>query len=206
MKREGIPFVISAPSGTGKTTICKILRTKVPHLQHSVSHTTREPRKGETHGSDYHYISEKDFKEMTRRGEFLEWAKVHRNYYGTARSTVEAIRKNGDDILLELDVQGAKSLRQMNFQGVFIFILPPSLAELENRLKKRCTEPEDKIRERLDVGKHEISQYTLYDYVVTNYNAEEAADNILAIINSEKHRSTRYVATSPDIQSLLKKR
>ncbi|MBI4385046.1 MAG: guanylate kinase [Nitrospinae bacterium] len=202
-RREGIAFVLSAPSGTGKTTICKILKERRPDLKFSVSHTTRAPRKNETEGVDYFFIPEPEFKAKIERGEFLEWARVHGNYYGTAFDTVDEFKKKGQDLLLDLDVQGVQNLRKLNFPGVFVFILPPSLAELRQRLAKRGTEPEGEIAQRIEVGKNEISQYGLYDYVVTNTDIEEAVAAVLAIARAERSRACRFVSPSPDIQSLL---
>ena len=189
---EGIPFIISAPSGTGKTTACKILKEKLPDLKFSISHTTRPARPGEADGKDYYFVSADEFRKKVDRGEFLEWAKVHNNYYGTAFETVNAFRQNGLDLLLDLDVQGVQSLRKLKFPGVFIFILPPSIAELNRRLKNRGTETEDAIKERIEVGKKEMTQYPLYDYVVTNIHIDETVANLISIIRSERCRAHRY--------------
>lgn len=204
MKQEGIPFILSAPSGTGKTTVCKILRERMPDLKFSVSHTTRPSRPSETDGGDYYFISEQEFKTRIERGDFLEWAKVHKSYYGTALETINNIKKDGNDILLELDVQGVQSLRKLDFAGVFIFLLPPSIEELGNRLRKRHTEPEDKILQRIEVGKEEINKYKIYDYVVTNCDVEKTVNTILSIIRAEKCRSNLYLPTSKDIETALK--
>lgn len=197
---NGIPFVVSAPSGTGKTTACKILREKFPELKFSVSHTTRSPRHNEEDGKCYHFISEAKFKDKIDKGEFLEWANVHNNYYGTAIETINAHINKGEDLLLDLDVQGVQSLRKMNFPGVFIFLLPPSFDELYNRLKKRGTEPAEVIRQRMEVGKQEMAQYQLYDYVVINNNLEETVVNLIAIIRAERCRATRH---NPIVQSIV---
>jgi guanylate kinase len=202
MKSKGIIFILSAPSGTGKTTTCKILKQKLPELKFSVSHTTREARSGESEGEDYFYIPQKDFEDKIKRDEFLEWAKVHKQYYGTAFETIDRHRQNGEDILIELDVQGAKSLRDINYDAVFIFILPPSLKELEERLTKRGTEPPEIIRDRMEVGKNEIKQYELYDYILTNVNVEETAENLFSIIRAERCRKEIYEPSS-DLSSLL---
>lgn len=204
MKPEGIAFILSAPSGTGKTTLCKILRERCPDLKFSVSHTTRSPRKNETEGADYYFISEDDFKSKIERGEFLEWAKVHKNYYGTAFDTINQHKKKGQDLLLDLDVQGVHSLRQMKFDGIFIFLLPPSLDELRKRLLNRGTEPENVIQERIETGKEEIARYGLYDYVVTNIDMEETVATVASIIRAERSRASRYVPVAPDIKALLK--
>ena len=175
-------------------------------IKFSVSHTTREARNGETEGIDYHFISKIDFEKKIQNSEFLEWAQIHKQYYGTAFDTVDCHRKNGDDILIELDVQGAQLLRNINYKSVFIFMLPPSLKELEIRLNQRHTETEDKIRERMEVGKNEIKQLTLYDYILTNFDVEETVENLLAIIRAERCRIELYQPSSPDLSNLLDNR
>ena len=176
---------------------------RLPELKFSVSHTTRKARNGETEGVDYYFIQQKDFEEKIERSEFLEWAKIHKQYYGTAFDTVDRYRKNGEDILLELDVQGAQSLRNIDYKAVFIFMLPPSLKELEARLNKRHTESENKIKERLEVGKNEIKKLALYDYILTNFDVEETAEKLVSIIQAERCRKELYQPSSPDLNSLL---
>jgi len=168
MQSNGIKFILSAPSGTGKTTICKLLTQKLPDLKFSISHTTREPRNGEVEGTDYHFTSKKEFEEKIERGEFLEWAKVFKNYYGTAFESVDRHHLNGDDVLIELDVQGAQSLRDTHYKAVFIFIMPPSLEALESRLNNRGTESASIIQERLKISEKEMQLSPLYDYILTN--------------------------------------
>lgn len=206
METTGIVFILSAPSGTGKTTTCRLLKQRLPGLKFCVSHTTREARNGETEGVDYYFIPQKDFEKKIERGKFLEWAKIHKKYYGTAFDTVDRHRKNGEDVLIEIDVQGAQSLRNINYKAVFIFMLPPSLEELETRLNKRDTESENTIRERIEVGKNEIKQLTLYDYILTNFDVEETAENLLSIIRAERCRKKMYQPTSSDLSSLLDNR
>lgn len=206
MESSSNVFILSAPSGTGKTTTCKLLKQKLPELKFNVSHTTRKARNGETEGIDYHFISQTDFEKKIQRGEFLEWAKIHKQYYGTTFDTVDRHRENGDDILIELDVQGTQSLRKINYKAVYIFMLPPSLKELEVRLNQRNTETENTIRERMEVGKNEIKQLTLYDYILTNFDVEETAENLLSIIRAERCRIELYHPSSPDLSSLLDNR
>ena len=203
MQPSGIKFIISAPSGTGKTTVCKILKQKLPKLKFSISHTTREPRDNETDGIDYHFISEENFEEKVKHNKFIEWAKVYQYYYGTAFESIDSHKKNGDDILIELDVQGAKSLRKLNYEAIFIFILPPSLKELEIRLGSRNTESESSISDRLKSSKNEVQQFKLYDYILTNVNIEETAENIISVIKAEHLRKELYQPTSPDLRSLI---
>ena len=203
MQPSGIKFIISAPSGTGKTTVCKILKNKLPKLKFSVSHTTREPRDNEIDGIDYYFISENIFEEKIKHDKFIEWAKVYQYYYGTAFESIDSHKKNGDDVLIELDVQGAKSLRKLNYEAIFIFILPPSLKELEIRLRSRNTESESSISDRLKSSKNEVQQFKLYDYILTNVNIEETAENIISIIKAEHLRKELYQPTSPDLRSLI---
>jgi guanylate kinase len=203
MQPNGITFIISAPSGTGKTTVCKILKQKLPKLKFSISHTTREPRDSETDGIDYHFISEENFEDKIKHDKFIEWAKVYQYYYGTAFESIDSHKKNGDDVLIELDVQGAKSLRKLNYEAIFIFILPPSLKELEIRLRSRNTESESSISDRLKSSKNEVQQFKLYDYILTNVNIEETAENIISVIKAEHLRKELYQPTSPDLRSLI---
>ncbi len=203
MIQYGISFILSAPSGTGKTTICKILREQCADLKFSVSHTTRAPRPNETNGVDYHFISETEFSKKVKNREFLEFAKIHNNYYGTALETLESVKSEGNDILCELDVQGAKILRKLNFDGVFIFLLPPSLEEMRKRLTKRGTESQEKIEARLSTGEKEITQYKLYDYVIVNHSVEDTVQTLKSIFISERNRTRRFIPPSEDIQQLI---
>ena len=203
MQPNGITFIISAPSGTGKTTVCKMLKQKLPKLKFSVSHTTREPRDKETDGIDYHFVSENIFEEKIKNDKFIEWAKVYQYYYGTAFESIDSHQKNGDDVLIELDVQGAKSLRKSNYKAIFIFILPPSLKELEIRLRNRNTEPESVIRDRMESSKNEMQQCKLYDYILTNISVEETTENIISVIKAEHLRKELYQPTSLDLKSLI---
>ena len=199
----GLPIIISAPSGTGKTTLCQELRKRLPNLTFSVSHTTRMPRENEEDGVDYHFIAKEKFIEMTDRSEFLEWAQIHDNYYGTARKNIEDTLQKGKDLVLELDVQGVESLRDLKYQGVYIFILPPSMEELEKRLTGRGTESDTQIKQRLEVGKQEIAKRRLYDYAVTNVNVNDSVDTILSIVRAEKNRMSRYQSDCPEIRKII---
>ena len=203
MKKVGLPIIISAPSGTGKTTTCKLLKQRLPNLKIATSHTTRKIRKDERQGVDYFFVSKEEFESKKNNNDFLEWAKVHTEYYGTSFESIDKHRQNGFDILLELDTQGVSSLRNMNFDGIYIMILPPSIEEMKKRLKKRGTETEDDIERRLKTGKEEIKVYKKYDYVITNFEVEETVESILSIIRAEKSRVTRYIPTSEDIKELL---
>ena len=149
------------------------------------------------------FISQKKFEKKIQNGEFLEWAKVFNNYYGTASESISTHLNKGEDVLIELDVQGAQSLRKINYKAVFIFIMPPSLKELEVRLNKRGTENANKIQYRLEESKKEIQQSILYDYILTNIDVEKTADNLEIIIAGEQFRKERYQPSSPDIKALI---
>ena len=203
MMQKGLSIIISAPSGTGKTTTCKRLIQRMPNLKIATSHTTRKIRDGETDGVDYFFISKKQFETKRDNKDFLEWAQVHNEYYGTSFESIEKPQQEGFDILLELDVQGVDSLRNMKFNGVYIFILPPSIEEMTKRLRKRGTETEESIEIRVNTGKEEIKNYKKYDYVITNFDVEETVESILSIVQSEKSRVSHYIPTSDDIKELL---
>ncbi len=203
MTQKGLPIIISAPSGTGKTTTCKRLIQEMPDLRIATSHTTRKIRDGEIDGVDYFFISKKEFETKKNNNGFLEWAQVHTEYYGTSFESIEKPQQEGLDILLELDVQGVDSLRNMKFKGSYILILPPSIEEITKRLRKRGTETEESIERRVNTGKEEIKKYKEYDYVITNFNVEETVKSILAIVQAEKSRVARYIPTSNDIKELL---
>jgi guanylate kinase len=201
---KGFALILSAPSGTGKTTTCRVLREKLPDLKILVSHTTRVIRKGEKEGLDYTFISQQEFEEKIKSKDFLEWAQVHNFYYGTSFQEADTSLENGHDTLLELDVQGVESLRAMDYEGIYILILPPSVEEMQARLTKRGTDSEDRIRQRVETGKKEIKKYKIYDYVITNYVVEDTVSAILSILQAEKFRATHYQPTSPGIEALLK--
>ena len=203
MQQEGLPIIISAPSGTGKTKTCKLLKKKLPSLKIVTSHTTRKIRLGELEGVDYHFISKDNFEAKIKKNDFLEWAKVHTDYYGTSFESIEKNKDKGFNILLELDVQGVEALRKIGFKGVFILILPPSIKELTKRLKNRGTDTEESIGRRINTGKEEIKSYKKYDYVITNFEVEQTAESILSIIDAEKLKVLRYTPTSDDIKELL---
>ncbi len=154
-------------------------------------------------GVDYHFISKEDFEAKINKNDFLEWAKVHTNYYGTSFESIEKTQEKGFDILLELDVQGVEALRKMDFKGVFILILPPSVEEMAKRLKNRGTDTEESMERRIKTGKEEIKSYKKFDYAITNYEVEQTAESILAIIRAEKLKVFRYIPTSEDIKELL---
>jgi len=201
--REGFALILSAPSGTGKTTTCKVLLERLPNLKIAVSHTTRSIREGEKDGTDYLFTSTEKFEEKIKNNDFLEWAKVHTSYYGTSLKSIETPKKKGNDILIELDVQGVESLRKMKYEGIYILILPLSITEMEARLRKRGTNSEESIKQRIETGKQEIKQYKMYDYVITNDVIEDTVNSILSILYAEKVKSAYYRPSSPDIEALF---
>jgi len=201
---KGFAIIISAPSGTGKTTICNSLRESIPDLKFTISHTTRKIREGEVDGVDYIFISKNEFKNKIKNNDFLEWAQVHDNYYGTSLESADTTINKGYDTLLEIDIQGVKSLRKMNYQGTYIIIFPPSIKELEVRLRKRGSDSEEKILQRVETGKKEIKKYKMYDYIVTNHVVEDTVNNLISIMQAEKLKVQHYLPNSPDIKLLLK--
>ena len=190
-KKGGVAIVVTAPSGTGKTSICKEVLKMNPGLRFSVSFTTRPPRPGEENGKDYYFISEGEFHRRIGQGEFLEWVDHFGHLYGTSALNVNALRERGFDLILDLEPRGAKALKQKWSDGIFVFVLPPSLAELERRIRKRGFDTEEVIRERLDKATDEIKEVTWYDYVIFNEHLEEAIDCLRAIYIAERSRSIR---------------
>ncbi|SMB94579.1 guanylate kinase [Thermanaeromonas toyohensis ToBE] len=188
---QGLLLVISGPSGAGKGTICRALREKMPEVGYSISATTRPPRPGEKDGESYFFLDRERFLQMLKEGAFLEWAEVYGELYGTPRKPVEEALARGQDIILEIDTQGAAQVKRYYPEGVFIFIVPPSYSELEKRIKGRGTESPAAIKDRLAWVKKEMAQLDLYDYVVINDQVEEAVAKIQAIIIAEKCRTKR---------------
>ena len=182
MRREGIALVLSAPSGAGKTTLIKRLLAEFPHFGYSVSCTTRQPRQGEAHGKDYLFLSREDFESRRARNYFAEWAEVHGNFYGTPLEPVKDMLRQGQDVLFDIDVQGAAQLKLTLDEAVFVFILPPSMAELERRLRNRGTENEEPIQRRLKRAETEIANSVDYDEHVVNVQVETCADSLYSII------------------------
>lgn len=189
--REGILFVVSAPSGAGKTSLCRELIDTFPEIRQSVSFTTRSMRAGEQAGVDYHFVDHPAFERMIDNNRFAEWAQVHGNLYGTALETLDQAAEQGVDLLLDIDYQGAAQLKKYCRHGVFIFVLPPNLTELERRLRSRGTDGDEVIRRRLKVAREEISQAVWYDYLVVNDHLDTAVNKIKAIVVAERCRSDR---------------
>ncbi|HEX2229480.1 MAG TPA: guanylate kinase [Candidatus Binatia bacterium] len=192
-RRRGIIFILSAPSGAGKTTLTNGLREHYPEIKLSVSCTTRARRNGEVNRRDYHFISEEQFAAMRHRGEFAEWAKVHDHFYGTPREPLDRCLGAGQDVLLDIDVQGAKKIKRLYPDAVSVFLLPPSKAELERRLKLRGTEDAAVIRRRLANAQDEIRRVIQYDYYIINRNVEDAIGTLHAIIAAERAKTARVV-------------
>jgi len=188
---SGDIFVITAPSGTGKTTLVRLLLSSLPNLVFSISYTTRPPRPNEIHGKDYFFVTKDKFKKMIAAGEMIEWAEVYGNYYGTAASFLQQTIEKGKDILLDIDIQGAKQVKQYFPQAVLIFLLPPSLEELERRLKKRATDPIEVIQKRLAAARREISAAKEFDYIVVNDILENALEELKAIILATKAKAEK---------------
>ncbi len=193
--RCGIIFVISAPSGAGKTSLCKELIDFFPTLRHSVSYTTRPVRPGEIDGVDYHFVTLERFRAMVGAGAFAEWAEVHGNCYGTALAALDAARKAGEDILLDIDCQGAEQLRTSLDHGVFIFILPPDLNELRRRLIGRNTDSDSVIEQRIANARGEIGHAPRYHYLVVNDDFSQALGQLKAIIVAEGLRTRLVLPT-----------
>ncbi|MFB3777167.1 MAG: guanylate kinase [Bryobacteraceae bacterium] len=186
-----IVFIVSAPSGSGKSTLVTRLRQSVPGLLFSVSYTTRPPRGQEQPGQNYYYISRGEFEQRISRDEFLEHALVFGNYYGTHRSFLERARAEGIDLVLDIDVQGARQLKSRIPDAVSIFVLAPSRKILEQRLRDRSEDQEDVIQRRLREAAEEIRNYTSYDYVVVNDEVDVAADTLVSIVKAERARRDR---------------
>jgi guanylate kinase len=187
--REGILFVVSAPSGAGKTSLCRAVTDVVDNLTHSVSYTTRQPRPGEIDGRDYYFVSEERFRAMVAAEDFAEHAQVHSNLYGTSKRVLQAMVSEGKDVILDIDTQGARQIRQQYGPAVFIFILPPSLAVLEERLRNRKSDREEEIRKRMRRAVDEIRDHAMYDYLIVNHDFDRALAELRSIITAERCRS-----------------
>ncbi len=189
--REGVIFILSAPSGAGKTTMINRLTTVFPDIKLAVSYTTRARRKGEVAGRDYHFVSEKKFAALQAGREFAEWSNVHGALYGTPRATLDRTIQRGRDVLLDIDVHGAKKIKQRYLQAVSIFLLPPSWQELEKRLALRGTDRREIIRKRLENARREIREIMRYDYFVVNREIREALEALKSIVIAERLRISR---------------
>jgi guanylate kinase len=200
IRRRGTLFVVSAPSGAGKTTLCREARQRLPDLAYSVSYTTRPPRPGEIEGTDFVFVTEPRFRALRERGEFAEWATVHGNLYGTRAGVLEEGLAAGRDVLLDIDTQGAAQLRARYPEAVLVFIVAPSMVELAQRLRERRSDPESEIARRLARAREEVKLWRSYDYLVVNRDLKEAADHLTAIITAERCRTARLALDIPDLE------
>jgi len=203
---RGRLFVVSAPSGTGKTTVVERLAEITPDVTLSRSYTSREARVGEVDGLDYHFVTRERFEAMIAAREFLEYADVFGNYYGTSGPVTERLLASGRDVVLVIDVQGAAQVRECGLAFVSIFVLPPSFAVLEQRLRGRSKDSDAAIRRRLDVASHEVSGYHDYDYVIVNDELDSAVDALRAIVVAERARVNRMRAQADTIIATFPKR
>ena len=193
-KEKGLLIVLSGPSGVGKGTVCKALRNIMPDLVYSVSATTRSIRQGEQDGVNYFFKTKEEFLSMIDTDRLLEWAEYVGNYYGTPRSFVEQTIADGNDVILEIEVQGAMKVKQKFPEGIFIFLAPPDLNELKNRIVGRGTETEESIKNRLSVAREEIELMDYYNYVVVNDKVELACQRIKSIVEAEHLKKERQIA------------
>ncbi len=204
VKRRGLLFVLSSPSGAGKTTISRALLARNPNLSVSVSVTTRPPRPGEVDGKDYHFITKDKFDEMVKNDELLEHAKVFRNYYGTPLEPVKQALENSQDIIFDIDWQGTQQLKQkLDDDIVTTFILPPSKEELERRLRARQQDEESVIIERMKKAADEISHYSEYTYVIINNDLDHSISQAQAILDAERSKRRRVVHLSDFVKTLI---
>lgn len=194
-ERRGILFIISAPSGTGKTTLCKQLTVNIPGLWHSISYTTRVPRPGEEHGREYFFTDEPTFQTMIDRHEFVEWARVYGHLYGTPRKALADKIDQGIDVLLEIDVQGAMQVKKKFDDAVSIFILPPSMTALRQRLQSRASDTTEEIQRRLQKVKEEVWSYREYAYIVRNDDLERSLRDLESIFLGERLKTKRLNMT-----------
>jgi guanylate kinase len=209
LERRGLMFVLSSPSGAGKTTLSRLLIQRIPGLKMSVSATTRAMRPGEVDGRDYHFIDRLKFEDMAKRNQLLEWATVFDNRYGTPRAPVEAALSTGQDVLFDIDWQGTQQLREKaRADVVSVFILPPSAADLEKRLHSRAQDSGEVIRGRMSRASHEMSHWAEYDYIVINRDIEEAFAEVQSILKAEqlkRERRTGLTTFVRDLQRQLEK-
>jgi len=198
--RQGTLFVVSAPSGAGKTTLCREMRLRLPDLAYSVSVTTRPPRPGEIDGTDFRFVTRAQFEDMVTRGEMAEWATVHTNLYGTPAAPLENALGQGRDVLLDIDTQGAAQLRTRYPDAVLVFVVAPSLGELEQRLRERRSDSEREIKRRLERAREEVMLWKRYDYLIVNRDVKEAMEQLESIIQAERCRVARLALTFPDLE------
>ena len=197
--RRGVLLVVSAPSGAGKSSLIRVVLSRLNGASFSVSYTTRAPRGSEQNGVDYHFVSKEEFIAMRGRGEFLEWAEVHGNFYATHLESVRETLQRGEDIVLDVDIQGAEQVRQRIAGAVTVFVLPPSLDELEARLSARNLNSRDDVKFRLDNAVREVQNFDRFDYVIVNDDLEQGAQVLEAILIAERHRAERVEGLAQSI-------
>ena len=203
VERRGLMFVLSSPSGAGKTTLSRMLIDSMPGLKMSVSVTTRKKRPGEVDGRDYLFVDKARFEDMVKRGELLEWATVFDNRYGTPRAPVEAALSKGEDVLFDIDWQGTQQLREKaRADVVSVFILPPSAGDLEKRLHSRAQDSDEVIRRRMSRASHEMSHWAEYDYIVINYEIDEAFAEVQSILKAERLKRERRTGLTTFVREL----
>lgn len=188
-RKQGLLFVVSAPSGAGKTSLCRAITDSLENLTHSISYATRKPRPGEIDGRDYYFVSKERFQQMVSAGDFAEWAEVHSNLYGTSRRVLDDMISRGVDVILDIDTQGAKQIKTRFEKAVFIFIMPPSMNILEERLRNRKSDHEEEIKKRMRRARDEIMEYGLYDYIVINRDFDRALMELRSIVIAERCRT-----------------
>jgi guanylate kinase len=197
-------YIISAPSGSGKSTLVDKVRKLVPNLDFSISYTTRLPRGSEQNGREYFFVSREQFEEMIGRDDFLEYADVFGNYYGTAKSVLHQAEERGKDLLLDIDVQGAEQIKRKLPSALSIFIMPPDRKILESRLRKRSLDAEDVIQRRLVTASREIENYEKYDYILVNDRLEESVEALRAVLLAERLKHSGMQGSADDVETLAK--
>jgi guanylate kinase len=203
VERRGLMFVLSSPSGAGKTTLSRLLMDRTPGLKMSVSATTRPARPGETDGRDYHFMDDVRFEQMVKAGELLEWATVFEHRYGTPRAPVESALSAGEDVLFDIDWQGTQQLREKaGADVVSVFILPPSAADLEKRLHSRAQDSDEVIRRRMNRASHEMSHWAEYDYIVINHDIDGAFAEVQSVLNAERLKRERRTGLTTFVRKL----
>jgi guanylate kinase len=199
MSNRGLLFIVSAPSGAGKTTLVERLVEQTPHLRMSRSYTSRVARQGETDGVDYNFVTRSAFEAKVAGGEFLEWADVFGNLYGTCAADTERVLTAGDDVVLVIDVQGARKVRTSGLEATSIFVMPPSAAVLEQRLRGRSKDTEPAMQRRLQTAKAEVAAFAEYDFVVVNDELTAAVDRLRSIVIAERARLKRMTSNAQNI-------
>lgn len=181
-------LIISAPAGTGKSTLVNMLKKELPSIAQSISYTTREKRKGEQDGKDYYFLSKEEFEAKIKEGDFLEYTSHYGHYYGTSKSHIEKLISEGKNVVLVIDTEGAKAIKALKVPAIFVFITPPSLDELKRRLKDRATEKDQDLQKRLEKVDEELEAVQYYDYHIENNNLQEAYNVLKSIVIAEEHR------------------